>query len=781
MKQVVVLLFVLIYMNFLEGITIEVNIDGTGDYLTIQEGIDASSDGDTVLVYPGRYFEHVNYNGKTITVGSLNLTTGERHYIRETIIDGSDNGSCVRVDSGEGPTTVIHGLTLTHGAGDLTHPQYRSGGGILLLYPSYLRVINCIITRNRASRGGGILTSSSHIYLEGTTISFNRSSRYYSGGLSSYQSEVVFSEKNRCNIYNNYGHYANDVCTGGGGYFTVIVDTFTVLEPDLYYLMNFNNLQGFEYFAMSYDIQHGYIEQVDSDLYIAPDGDDYNNGLNAGEPMKTIADALIRIRADENDPHTIFLAPGRYSSTENGQIFSLHLKCFISLQGAGMYETILDGEDYYNILYDITSQNGYTLKDFSIENAFSPVGVEPFSSNYCCYLPKPDNCEGNLLIENVRFAYCGDGSDPGLGDYTLIQREQGFDATNILMENNESRISGFKLYGSQYLSSRTTNIINTVIRNNDNFKGLTYFGQRTYDNLNIIGLEFTGNHFDDPGYVPEDEYNQCLGISGPGNVNIINCTISDNTSANDHGHMTAFYYSMNVNIINTIISGYPYYAIRRYLENGEDPQYMLIDHCLIEGGYNDINGAFYPELTYGFVMEGDPFFAENAEYPYYLAYNSPCIGAGTLDLPEGVELPEYDAMGNSRIMGSLIDIGAYEWNGFSIDPWGTSTGEGVISVANELFVYPNPIIPGKMRDGRVRIEWRGEDISGDMSFEIFNVRGQKIRTMCIDETRNSELETRFAEWDLTDNAGSRVSSGVYFIRMKSDGEYKAQRKVVLCN
>ena len=35
--------------------TVTVNWNGTGDYETIQEGMDAAADGDTVLIAPGTY------------------------------------------------------------------------------------------------------------------------------------------------------------------------------------------------------------------------------------------------------------------------------------------------------------------------------------------------------------------------------------------------------------------------------------------------------------------------------------------------------------------------------------------------------------------------------------------------------------------------------------------------------------------------------------------------------------------------------------------------------
>ncbi|MHC4945036.1 MAG: right-handed parallel beta-helix repeat-containing protein, partial [Planctomycetota bacterium] len=150
------------------------------DYSTIQGAIDASVNGDTIIVKPGTYVENIDFKGKAITV-----TSDQGPDV--TIIDGGqpvdpDFGSVVSFMSGEGPDSVLEGFNLTNGSGNLIGIYYR-GGGICCVNSSSPTIVNNIISGNSADlQGGGVVClNSSSPTIENNTINDNSSN--FGGGI----------------------------------------------------------------------------------------------------------------------------------------------------------------------------------------------------------------------------------------------------------------------------------------------------------------------------------------------------------------------------------------------------------------------------------------------------------------------------------------------------------------------------------------------------------------------------------------------------------------------
>ncbi|NQT34936.1 right-handed parallel beta-helix repeat-containing protein [bacterium] len=160
------------------------------DEETIQSGIDAAEDGDTVLVQPGTYYENINFEGKAITVGSLFLTTGNEAYIDSTVINGDSSGCVVLFENGESENTVLTGFTITNGSGTISG-RYLRGGGIYCNEASPT-IEACVIRDNFLLEVDGILNG------QGAGICLYR------------HSDALITN---CRITNNINHFY----TGDGG------------------------------------------------------------------------------------------------------------------------------------------------------------------------------------------------------------------------------------------------------------------------------------------------------------------------------------------------------------------------------------------------------------------------------------------------------------------------------------------------------------------------------------------------------------------------------------
>lgn len=201
------------------------------DTKTIQEAITLAQGDDIILVSPGTYNEAINFNGKAITLKSTDGAS-------VTILDGWRLGdSVVKCISGEGPSTILDGFTITGGTGntDLYGEEETVGGGLLCLHssPTILNCIfvsnessyhggaifngdrsntsiqNCKIRSNTSERGGGIYNSRGRPVIRDTILSDNVA-KYGGGAMYNFGSNVRIIS---CSLKHNRAAY-----NGGGVY-----------------------------------------------------------------------------------------------------------------------------------------------------------------------------------------------------------------------------------------------------------------------------------------------------------------------------------------------------------------------------------------------------------------------------------------------------------------------------------------------------------------------------------------------------------------------------------
>jgi Right handed beta helix region len=193
-------------INSSSNILIEIKQDGTGDFTTIQEGIDAAISGDTILVNSGTFIENIQIVEKNIILGSLFMSTADSSFISNTILDGNSENSVIFIQDVPDSILVIDGFTIRNGNAVL------EGGGIYSRYSSPT-IINCILTDNYSDpKGGGI-------YCEYSTLSvrnclFQNNTAYFNGG-------GIASRFSTMNIFNNIftnNNTIHDNSTGGGLY-----------------------------------------------------------------------------------------------------------------------------------------------------------------------------------------------------------------------------------------------------------------------------------------------------------------------------------------------------------------------------------------------------------------------------------------------------------------------------------------------------------------------------------------------------------------------------------
>ena len=207
MRKLAFLVCLLILAGLAQADTITVGPDPGYDFNTIQAGINAAGEGDTVIVAEGAYYENIHFYETNITLCSTD--PNDSAVVENTIIDGSGLGPVVTFPRWGSQNSKLAGFTITGGSsrgitafgtkatishciirqnyggglyqccGTISHCLIRDNAGVGLSYCSGL-ITHCIISGNTARFGGSGLDHCDG-QISNCVISGNSSSDYGAG------------------------------------------------------------------------------------------------------------------------------------------------------------------------------------------------------------------------------------------------------------------------------------------------------------------------------------------------------------------------------------------------------------------------------------------------------------------------------------------------------------------------------------------------------------------------------------------------------------------------
>jgi len=885
------IILVVLNISILYADTIIVDTTGTGDYTTIQEGINAATEGDTVLVHPATYTENIDFSGKNIVVASLYLLSKDTNYISQTIIDGNQNGSVVRFANGEDSTSLLTGFTIMNGNSTVGGGIYSNGSSPRLEY--------LVVLGNTANAGGGIICVQSNASMNNLTVYGNSG-----GGVACNSSDISIED---CILWNNNpdeiilysGSLSvnySDIQGGWQGIGNIDEDPKFV-NPDI---GNFNLAES------SPCINTG-------NPFFPPDPDGTRPDMGAFYYFNDASEIIVDFIADS----TVGFSQLGVQFTDLSVAFNCNITSWSWIFGDGETSIIqnptheYDSGGFYTVSLTVEGDNGsfvtetkedyivvYTVIEDSaiITTATWFADNSPYLVQGRATVPEgqtltiepgtliqlytgPNATNGRLWVDGTflaqgsindtiiftRYGNTGNwgsinlGFDDSLSSVSYCKFEYGcgigMSRASVTIENchfennaydaiscsynsatiiNNNIIRNSDEWGIDIVQSNST-ITNNIIENNGvitGYSGINYYGSDGIIENNIIrGNGGNGIHL--PEYSNPLIKNNVIKDNGyPGIYCGLNSspTIENNTLSGNESGGVYCEFENSPNIINNIIKenewgiycldqGAPFIIGNLIIDSNNDGiccdnaspiitnntiayNGVSISNCagifcadnsdpiitntiLWENGAAfDISGSgANPIISYSLVQganlpmwvqdAGNNIFAENPMFvnemggDYNLRTNSPCIDAGTPDTT-GLNLPEFDISGNPRIYNDIIDIGAYEWQGFAVD-------EPQYEFGNDTYILQNA--PNPFRTYTVitfmPLNYHGIKV---YSLSIYNIKGQLIRNF------NNENES-FTEkidiiWDGKDEDGNSMPAGVYFYHL-SCGEHNVTKKMLL--
>ena len=699
------------------------------DQPSIQAGIDAAGDGDTILVAQGTYTENINFYGKAITVASQYLIDPDSAHIYNTIIYGSDPAfadfaSTVTFLTGEDTTSILCGFTITGGTGMyLSTDDARVGGGIVCYYAS-AKIIHNIITGNEVSYenhawGGGIACiKESGVYwtiVEDNWIHDNQSITI-SGDATGGGIEIWGNARVNNNLIENNHSSSETGHSGGGGITHVAVNN----PLDTLYFDD-NIVRGNAVSSASNYARGGGFLGNQSEIFVTNCSFEYNvceggNETSGGAIM--IYDAVVTLTSNiiKNNTVSSFNNPSLGGGVSLWLCDSYLSENIISYNSAIASTQACGGAiHFWKNEYTKLDNNIITYNEVDADDYCWGAGIVCFEPNGSLYFSKNE-----FSYNSCDFSVTGLGGGLGISDgndHEIIIDANSFD--------NNSVTNGGGLFLRSNYNLRLTN--NLITKNNTKVGGALVF----YHPAKEEGLEVFSRNLYRPA--------------------VINNTIYGNTAIDNSG---AIYLNCasNIPVMFNNIFYYNTSGDGSLINNNSPSDTLVVSFSDIDE--TNIIGAWEGEGN----IDEDPEFVDPDDYDFHLSPMSPCRCFATESIEyDGIwyYAPTIDFDGNNRPLPLIYnvfvpDMGAYEETLTPCDV-------GVSEMDQEnaaLQIYPNPTY------GISDIRYQTPTKEGDIRFvilEVYDIHGQKVMTLANEKQAAGEYTVRFD--------GTKLPAGIYFIRL----------------
>jgi len=729
--------FILLF-SFLSATTINI----PSDYTTIQEGIDASVDGDTVLIAQGTYYENLILEKEIVLTShaindNLDSEWINNGNINETIISGAQEptnpnyGSCLIIRDGNIQPVII-GLTFQDGIGtamvendtcELVVQRPERSGGAILMYKAYPTIMyNRFIDNGssaQADNGNDPLAVTN-----GGAIS------HYDTGDVEFDEDRNNARSNRhssrdipeeLNIQNNY--FENNSSGDGKNFYSRgyegSIDVSYSIFDDIDCVSNSVN----DFVLKSRENEAEYIQNdisgncIDGNsFYVSMEGNNDNPGTES-DPFKTIGHALSFVKDDSTITTTIYVGDGVFSPSTTGEQFPIILPDYVHLIGTSRETSILDAEadsDKESRVIKIVEE----CENIKVEN-FTITGGNAESAG-CIG-------GGGILVTHPDLEYVYDGpvspvnavfenlivtdNSAAAGGGISIWRVSGPTLSNLIIQENTSEKYG----GGLMIFTAVASVTDVTVSGNNCYTDDSFGGGIIINNseVTLTNVSVTDNTASFGG-----------GMSvGNSDVTLTHVTISGNTATTSGGGFLSTPFSNNT-LTNSII-----------WNNSPESIYAFATTTI---SYSDIQGGWGGEGN----IDADPLFCNPDSSDFTLAENSPCVGTGE----------------------SGVNMGA-----FGVGCEALSTDKDVIPLKYLLHQnYPNPFNP---------VTTLRYDLPEDalVNITIYDMMGRQISTLV------SSLQStgyKSIQWNGTNDAGQPVSAGLYMYTIQT-GDFKQTKKMVL--